>query len=120
MDLIITKGKAASLFIAMSQSRKIVKKAFKKTRKNDLQTYDSIKTHLETNIDDLATLDDNSMARLLLSNNELAMLLDFIDWYVQGVEKVMLEAFNKIGEQDQVQFDNLRAIKTEIEVVIDA
>jgi len=113
-EIIVSKGEAASLMLAMSQSRQNVKKAFKKTRKTDLQTYDSIKSHLEANTDDLDSLNDITPTRLLMNRDELILTSDFIEWYVKGAKEVIKEAFNKVDEKSQEQFDNMNKIKDKV------
>lgn len=113
-EIIVSKGEAASLMLAMAQSRQNVKKSFKKTRKNDLQMYDSIKRHLEANTEDLDSLNDITPTMLLMTRDEIILTSHFIDWYVSGAKEVIKEAFNKVDEKSQEQFDNMMKIKNKV------
>ncbi|MBM7543264.1 hypothetical protein [Amphibacillus cookii] len=108
------------LLLNMNMCRQNVKKHFKKTNKDLIEQYDSVKTHLKTVLDINGFEGTETLISLYLSTDELKMVSSFISWYVPASEGVIKKAYGKVGGEDRQQLNALVSIKKEIEVALGA
>jgi len=103
-----TKEEATILF-HMSIMRKSVKKGFKKTYgkegKQHLKTFDDIHSTFKSQVE----IDGLEQTEYYFDQEEIVLLLNFIDWYIPELEK-SLKASGGVSEEDQQQITALMDI----------
>lgn len=116
MIINLKKEEIAVLLLHMTISRKNVFKGLKKNygakgSVDLLDSYDEVKTSLETEIKIME--EDGSKKELNYNIREIEMIASFTAWYVEKLEYTLIKAGNT-NKEDKKQLDILKHIKYKV------
>lgn len=120
MILNLDKTEIAVLLFHMALMRNNVKKGFKKKENGQevLNSFDEVKTNLETKFAEIETDPDDYKKHTFNFNiNEYKMLESFLTWYIPTV-KDTLKKSGSIKEEDRKQLDCLENIQLQLTTVL--